>query len=115
MCVIHGIEYIARKKHRQLSDKLKDFEDVLIKDSPLILLHEKLAKKWPAARTRKIAAGVKTSMVVSTVANSMKSGVTLFGERTSESKTLRIGPWVRNHIVLLDLGYYKHHAFTRIT
>jgi len=112
-CVIHGIEHIARRKHRQLSDKLKDFEDVLIKDSTIIRLHEKLAKKWPAVRSRKVAAGVKVNTVVSAVANSMKS-VSLFGERTHESKTLRIGPWVKNRIVLLDLGYYKHHAFTRI-
>jgi putative transposase len=112
-CVIHGIEHIAKEKHRQLSDKLKDFEDVLIKDSTIIRLHEKLAKRWPAVRSRKVAAGVKVNTVVSAVANSMKS-VSLFGERTSESKTLRIGPWVKDRILLLDLGYYKHHAFTRI-
>jgi len=113
-CVIHGIEHIAKEKHRQLSDKLKDFEDVMVKDSTIIRLHETLAKKWPAARTRKVAAGVKVNVVVSAVANSMKS-VSLFGERTSEMKTLRIGPWVKNRILLVDLGYYMHYAFTKIT
>ena len=55
------------------------------------LLHEKLAKKWPAARTRKIAAGVKLGVVVSAVANIMKN-VSFFRERTHDIKTLRIGP-----------------------
>ena len=112
-CMIHGIEYLAKTEHRKLSDKLKHFQDVMIQDSTIIRLHEKLAKVWPATRTRKVAAGVKVSVLVSAVANSMKS-VSLFGERKSEIKTLRIGPWVKNRILLLDLGFYKHHLFTKI-
>jgi len=112
-CVVHGIEYLAKAEHRKLSDKLMHFQDVVIQDSTIIRLHEKLAKKWPAARARKVAAGVKVSLLVSAVANSMKS-VSLFGERTSEIKALRIGPWVKNHILLIDLGFYKHHLFTKI-
>jgi len=112
-CVIHGIEYLAKTEHRKLSDKLMHFQDVVIQDSTIIRLHKKLATKWPAARSRKVAAGVKVSLLVSAVANSMKS-VSLFGERTSEIKTLRIGPWVKNHILLIDLGFYKHHLFTKI-
>src|SRR3989304_1881008 len=46
-------------------------------------------------------------------ANSMKTG-SLFGERTHDIKTLRIGPWVKDRILLIDLGFYKHHIFTRI-
>ena len=112
-CVVHGIEHLAKQKHRKLSEKLKDFEDVLIQDSTIIRLHEKLAKKWPAVRTRKVAAGVKVSLLVSAVANSVKS-VRLYGERQAESKTLRIGPWIKNRILLIDLGFYKHQMFARI-
>lgn len=112
-CVIHGIEHQAKERHRELSDKLKHFEDVLIQDSTIIRLHEKLAKMWPAARTRKVAAGVKVSMLVSAVANGPKS-IWLYGERTSEIKTLKIGPWIKDRILLIDLGFYKHHLFARI-
>ncbi len=112
-CVIHGIEYVAKKEHRKLSDKLVHFEDVLIQDSTIIRLHKKLAKIWPAARTRKVAAGVKVSLLVSAVANSVKS-VSVFGERRSEIKTLRIGPWIKDRILLIDLGFYKHQLFKRI-
>lgn len=112
-CVIHGIEYLAKREHRKLSDKLEHFQDVLIQDSTIIRLHEKLAKIWPATRTRKVAAGVKVSLLVSAVANSMKS-VSLFGERRSEIKTLSIGSWVKDRILLIDLGFYKHQLFKRI-
>lgn len=112
-CVIHGIEHIAKREHRKLSEKLNDFEDVMIKDSTIIRVYEKLAKIWPAARTRKAAAGVKVSLLVSAVANSVKS-VTIYPERTNESKTLRIGPWIKDRILLIDLGFYKHQLFARI-
>jgi len=112
-CVIHGIEHLVRTEHRNLSDKLRRFQDVLIQDSTIIRLHKVLAKKWPAARSRTVAAGVKVSVLVSAVANSMKT-VSLVGERTHDIKTLRIGPWVKDRILLIDLGFYKHHIFTRI-
>ena len=112
-CVILGIEQFARKEHRKLSKKLKRFKDVLIQDSTIIRVHEKLSRIWPAVRARKIAAGVKVSMLVSAVANSPKS-VLLRGERTSEIKTMKIGPWVKDRILLIDLGFYKHHLFARI-
>lgn len=112
-CVTHGIEHLAQEPGRKLTTKLIRFNDVLIQDSTIVRLHEKLAKKLPAVRTRKIAAGVKVSMLVSAVCNGPKR-VALYGERMSEVKTLRIGPWVKNRVLLIDLGFYKHHVFTRI-
>jgi len=38
----------------------------------------------------------------------------LCGERTNDVKTLRIGPWVKDRILLIDLGFYKHQIFARI-
>ncbi|OPY55597.1 MAG: hypothetical protein A4E49_00383 [Methanosaeta sp. PtaU1.Bin112] len=29
-------------------------------------------------------------------------------------KTLKIGPWIKNIILLIDLGFYKHQLFSRI-
>lgn len=56
---------------------------------------------------------MKVSLLVSAVADGAKS-VAIYGERTSEIATLRVGPWVKNRVVLLDLGFYKHHLFARI-
>ena len=40
--------------------------------------------------------------------------VALFSENTSEIKTLRIGTWIKDRILLIDLGFYKYQMFTRI-
>lgn len=112
-CVLHGLENITQGQNRILKDKLAGFKDLVTQDSTVIRLHEKLAKKWPAARTKKIAAGVKVCLLISAVADGPKS-VALRGERTSDVKTLRIGPWIKERILLIDLGFYKHQIFARI-
>ncbi|MDF0591792.1 IS4 family transposase, partial [Candidatus Methanocrinis natronophilus] len=112
-CVVRGVEYSAQEPGRTLSDRLSVFEDVVIQDSTVVRLHSKLAKIWPATRSRKVAAGVKISVLTSAVACSPKS-VALFSEKTNEIKTLRIGPWIKDRILLIDLGFYKYQMFTRI-
>jgi hypothetical protein len=73
MCVLHAIEFQAQQTGRVLDDKLKRFKDLVIQDSTIIRLHESLAKIWPAARTKKVAAGVKVSCIISAVADGPKS------------------------------------------
>jgi putative transposase len=92
---------------------LKCFKDLVIPDSTIIRLHESLAKIWPAARSKKVAAGVKVSCVVSAIANSPES-VRIYPERTAEAKILRLGPWLKDCILLIDPGYFKYLSFDRI-
>jgi len=113
-CVVRGIEHLAEEPGRKLQPKkLSQFKDLLIHDTTIIRLHKALAKKWPASRTRTVAAGVKVGMLVSAVADGPKR-VGLYGERTNEVKTLRIGPWVRDRILLIDMGFFKYQLFARI-
>ncbi|MCC7571386.1 IS4 family transposase, partial [Candidatus Micrarchaeota archaeon] len=72
-CVIHGIEHISEEPSRILGDRLSSFRDVMIQDSTIIRLHKSLADKWPATRSRKVAAGVKVAFLTSAIANSPKS------------------------------------------
>ena len=113
VCVAHAIEQLALEQNKVLSEKLAKFKDVLIQDSTIIRLHKSLAKKWPAARSKTVAAGVKVGMLVSAVANSPKS-IGIYAETTNELKTLRIGPWIKDRILLIDLGFYKHQLFAKI-
>jgi putative transposase len=113
LCVTHVIEQLAQEQNKVLNEKLTKFKDVLIQDSTIIRLHKSLAKKWPAARSKTVAAGVKVGLLVSAVANSPKS-IGIYPERTSELKTLRIGPWIKDRILLIDLGFYKHLLFSKI-
>jgi IS4 transposase len=113
LCVTHVIEQLAQEQNKVINEKLTKFKDVLIQDSTIIRLHKSLAKKWPAARSKTVAAGVKVGLLVSAVANSPKS-IEIYPERMSESKTLRIGPWIKDRILLIDLGFYKHLLFSKI-
>jgi len=113
-CVVHGMEQLAETSHLALQKRLSRFKDLLIQDSTVIRVHEKLAKKWPAVRSRKVAAGVKVSLLVSAICDGPKR-VMITGERTSEIKTLRIGPWIKDRILLFDQGFYKYLSFTRVT
>lgn len=105
-CVIHGIEELAKDPGRKLSKKLENFRDVFIQDSTIVRLHSSLADKFPAARARTVAAGIKVGVMVSAVANGPKT-VALYSEKTAEIKTLKIGPWIKDRILLVDLGFYK--------
>jgi IS4 transposase len=113
LCVTHVIEQLALEQNKVLNEKLAKFKDVLIQDNTIIRLHKSLAKKWPAARSKTVAAGVKVGLLVSAVANSPKS-IGIYPERTNELKTLRIGPWIKDRILLIDLGFYKHQLFSKI-
>ncbi|KAF5414485.1 MAG: hypothetical protein C5S48_08805 [Candidatus Methanogaster sp.] len=111
--VLHAIEFQAQQQSRALGEKLNGFKDIIIQDSTIIRLHESLSDLWPVTRSKKVAAWVKVSCVVSAVADGVKS-VKLFSERASEVKTLRIGPWVRDRILLIDLGFFKYGIFDKI-
>jgi len=112
-CVVHALECQANDAYVELSGSLKAFKDLLIQDSTIIRLHESLAEKWPAARSRSVAAGVKLSCIVSAVEDGVKS-VRVFPERTAEVKTLRLGPWLKDRILLADLGFFDYNSFDKI-
>jgi putative transposase len=112
-CLEHALAELAHEPGRELDPKLARFEDLLLKDSGVVRLHASLAKKWPATRSRKVAAGVKVDLLVSVRANGPKT-VALVGERTHDAKLLRVGPWVKDRLLLADLGYYSHRLFAKI-
>ncbi len=114
VCLMHGIDTLIPLETCTLKTKLSSFKDILIQDSSIIRLHEKLSSAFPAARTRTVAAGIKLSLLVSAVSNGPMH-VALHAERTAEQKTLRIGPWVRDRILLIDLGFFKYHLLARIS
>ncbi len=108
-----AIERLGAESKGKLGDRLKQFKDLMIQDSTVIRLHEKLAKVFPATRARGVAAGAKVSLLISAVAHGPKK-VAISGERTADVKMLRVGPWVKDRILLVDLGYYKYQLFARI-
>ena len=56
---------------------------------------------------------MKVSVLISAVANGSKT-VALYPEKTAEIKTLKIGLWIKDRILLVDLGFYKTQLFARV-
>jgi IS4 transposase len=112
-CVLHGIEYLAQEQSYNLNKKLLEFRDVLIQDSTIVRLHTSLAKLYPAARSKGEAAGIKIAILVSAIGNTPES-ISIHSESTNELKTIRVGPWIKGKILLMDLGFYKYQLFSRI-
>ena len=113
LAVAHGLSQLKEADGHALAERLSAFEDVLIKDSSVVRLHAKLATLWPATRSKKVAAGVKVDTLISVRAHGPKS-LALVGERTPDVKLLRPGPWVKDRLLLFDLGYYSHRLFAKI-
>ena len=96
-----------------LKGYLKTFKDILIKDNTIVRVHSFLANKYPATRTRRITAGIKVSVLLSVVCNGPRS-LKFFPEKTNDAKTLTIGPWVKNMLLLMDRGFFKFDSFAKI-
>ncbi|MEA2034862.1 MAG: IS4 family transposase [Euryarchaeota archaeon] len=69
--------------------------------------------RFPATRSRKVAAGIKVAFLFSVVCNSPKT-LTFFPERTNDAKTLKIGSWVKDNLLLIDRGFFRHETFSLI-
>ena len=112
-CVERAIEYLIVEPGLKMNDKLKQIKDILVIDSTLIRLHEQLAGKWPGARTNHSPATVKVNALIS-VFGATKSKVQIVEGKRAESKLLSIGVWVKDRILLLDLGYFGFKNFAKI-
>ncbi|AKB26834.1 Mobile element protein [Methanosarcina siciliae T4/M] len=71
---------LAKDPGRKPGKKLENFHDVLIQDSTIVRLHSSLADKFPAARSRTMAVGIKVGVMVSAVDNGPKT-VALYSEK----------------------------------
>ncbi|MGI0054672.1 MAG: IS4 family transposase [Thermoplasmata archaeon] len=112
-CVAHGLAELRSAPGNRLSPKLRRFEDLLIQDSTVVRLYASLAKIFPPTRASAPTAGVKIATLLSVRANGPRR-VEIVPENTNDHGTLKIGPWVKGSVLLLDLGFYKHQGFARI-
>jgi hypothetical protein len=108
-CLAHGIADLASHTSLTLSDKLAGFKDLIVADGTIIKLHDSLAEKFPGSRHK---AELKIHLAIGLTGNTKSIG--LFSGKTAELKTIRIGPWVKDHILLFDLGFFKYEMFSRI-
>lgn len=109
----HYIDVMVSGSPARLKSYAARFKDILIQDSCIIRLCQILAGQFPAARSRNNGAGLKIHAVYSARAHSVKT-IEITGERIHDSRMLRIGPAVKDILLINDLGYYSPKTFARI-
>ena len=92
---------------------MAQFGDLMIADATVLRLREQLERWFPACRTNHTKAAAKLHVVMSVTGRSGHT-VRLSGERRNDGHMLRVGPWVRDRLLLFDLGYYSYRLFDRI-
>lgn len=102
----HYINQMISDCPARLKSHAKRFKDILIQDSSIIRLSQKLVSEFPAARSRDNAAGLKIHAVYSARAHSVTT-IEITGERTHDSRMIRIGSDIKNVLLINDLGYYS--------
>ena len=107
--------HLEKNSKLKLQGKLEDFVSVYIMDNSIVRVHEKLADLLPAVRTRRPgkSAGFKLSVLFNATAHG-PSSISIVPERTHDIKTLKIGKWIKDCLIILDLGFYKHWNFNKI-
>lgn len=111
--VMHTLE-AQQGSFRLPEGVLSGFRDLLAIDSTVVRLHQLLEPAFPACRTNHTKAAAKLHVVMSVLDGSAKK-VKLSSERVADvAPWRRVESWVRGHLLLFDLGYYRFHLFDRI-
>ena len=98
------------KTERPLGGALAAFREVLAADATPVQLHRLLARRYPGSRTNSSPAAAKLHVVMSVTGAGTKS-VKITHGRACEHRVLRLGPWVRDRLLLFDLGYFRYQLF----
>jgi putative transposase len=98
---------------RRLRGPLESFRDVILTDSTIVRLHDWLAQEFPACRTNHTKAALKAHAILS-VAGRGKASIKVTGERTHDGPVFKVGAWVKDHLLLFDLGYFRYQLFACI-
>jgi IS4 transposase len=86
------------------------FKDVMIFDNTLVRLGKSLIDVFPKSGTE---AAAKITVVMSVACQSARS-IAIHAGNVAEIKTVRIGNWVKDHLLIFDLGFFKYAFFCKI-
>lgn len=98
---------------RSLRGPLSGFRDVILTDSTVIRLHDFLARDFPGCRTNHTKSALKAHAILS-VAGLGKASIKVTGERAHDGPVFKVGKWVKDHLLLFDLGYFRYQLFACI-
>ena len=110
------VDWMLQKRiqntHTEIGRTFEGFRRLLAIDSTVIQLHQLLADDFES--TNKHQATAKAHVVANVVEGTANS-VTLTGQTTHDTGPVKIiGKWVKDCLLLMDLGYYDFNLFHRI-
>ena len=108
--VLRQVSAVVAEHEPRHAGLLSKFADVVVTDSSVVKLHRLLSKCYPGTRTNSSPAAAKLHLVMSVSGKGMER-VKLTGERANDHHSLRIGPWVRDRLLVFDLGYFRYQMF----
>jgi IS4 transposase len=112
LVLVEVIDRVGGMRGR-LTGALAAFRDVVLADSTVIRLHDLLQHTFPACRTNHTLAALKAHVILSVTGNGPRS-IKVTSERVHDGPVLRAGRWVRDKLLIFDLGYYRFQLFACI-
>lgn len=95
-------------------DHLSTFKDCLIMDSVQLRLHDQLKKKYPGNRKNHSPASMKIHYLYDLINGAIKKVRETSGKTADVNLLKRLGPWIKDSLLLIDLGYFSYNLFDRI-
>lgn len=99
-----------QESEAKFSGLLRSFRDVVVTDSTLVKLHDLLERRFPACRTNHTQAAAKLHVVMSVRGQGPRT-VQLTSGRQHDGPVFRVGRWVRDRLLMFDLGYFRYQLF----
>jgi putative transposase len=99
--------------YRSLEGSLSTFSDLIMTDSTIMKLHDMLAGTFPGVRTNHSPSSLKVHAVLS-IRGLGTSSVRITSGNRHDGVVFSVGKWVRDKLLLFDLGYYKFQLFSCI-
>ena len=114
-CLLHALESTANDSVLEVDERLARcaIRDIIVVDSTLIPLNEKLTKEFPNARSKNCPAAAKLQVETSSLGGAPHD-ITVTAGKSSDQTLFTVDDWIRNKLVLFDLGYYKAERFQEI-
>jgi putative transposase len=99
---------------RELTGPLAVFRDLIFTDSTVMRLHDLLEKTYRGSRTNHSKAALKMHAIMSVLGKGANS-IKLTEGRRHDGPVFRVGKWVRDRLLIFDLGYFNYQLFSCIT
>lgn len=113
LAVARGMEQVRATVESMDRTRAGFFKDIVNIDSTVLRLHDALARRMPGTRTNHSPASAKVHLVQSVIGRGPRS-VKITNGRTHDNRVRHLGAWVKDCLLLFDLGYYDFRAFSSI-